>query len=555
MKTQSIDRRNEMSSHRNSSSRNPSSLKYRRLRAPMQHGQAMHDPPRDVTATVWERNKKTVDGFDFLVAGRSAHTLQKAAQAELLTLATNYTSQYRDTPDIAGSDGVILSGHQPKLFHPGVWYKNFVLSDFHNRLNAVGINLVVDNDICGLPQIVVPSSPTNGSADARPVVAALKYDLNYPNVPFENRTIQDSELFDSFASRVNKSLGDQISNPLVSTLWGYATRFRGIFEDRLGAVVAAARHRMEQDFGLQTLEIPLSQVCNTESFCCFVIEILNRVSEFHEIYNRTLSDYRDLHGIRSRSHPVPELESDGRWFETPFWIWSIDRPTRKRLFVRLSGNELILSDGDDLHVSINSEDPVEQLYQQLQSKLAIRTRSLTTTMYSRLILSQMFIHGIGGAKYDQLTDEIARQFFGVAPPEFLAITATMRLPIEKPNANQADVCKAKFLLREMKFHPEQHLDLAIAENEQLASEKRRWIDEDLPENRRERHAAISQLNQTMTAKLSDRCEKLQREIDELEQLSEINRALSSREFCFAVFPQSLPAQLSQLAGGDNVSGK
>ena len=32
------------------------------------------------------------------------------------------------------------------------------------------------------------------------------------------------------------------------------------------------------------------------------------------------------------------------------------------------------------------------------------------------VLSDLFIHGIGGAKYDELTDEIIRRFFGIEPP-------------------------------------------------------------------------------------------------------------------------------------------
>jgi len=53
--------------------------------------------------------------------------------------------------------------------------------------------------------------------------------------------------------------------------------------------------------------------------------------------------------------------------------------------------------------------------------IAIRPRALVTTMFCRMVLSDIFIHGIGGAKYDQLTDSIAGQFFGAAPPEFMTI--------------------------------------------------------------------------------------------------------------------------------------
>ena len=59
-------------------------------------------------------------------------------------------------------------------------------------------------------------------------------------------------------------------------------------------------------------------------------------------------------------------------------------------------------------------------------------RGPMTTMYLRFYLSDLFIHGIGGAKYDELTDEIIRRFFGIEPPRYLTATATIRLPIDRP---------------------------------------------------------------------------------------------------------------------------
>ena len=44
--------------------------------------------------------------------------------------------------------------------------------------------------------------------------------------------------------------------------------------------------------------------------------------------------------------------------------------------------------------------------------IRLRTRALTTTMFARFLLGDLFVHGIGGAKYDELGDEIARGFFG-----------------------------------------------------------------------------------------------------------------------------------------------
>ena len=41
---------------------------------------------------------------------------------------------------------IFLAGHQPQLFHPGVWFKNFALDRLARRHGAVAVNLVVDSD-------------------------------------------------------------------------------------------------------------------------------------------------------------------------------------------------------------------------------------------------------------------------------------------------------------------------------------------------------------------------------------------------------------------------
>ena len=45
----------------------------------------------------------------------------------------------------------------------------------------------------------------------------------------------------------------------------------------------------------------------------------------------------------------------------------------------------------------------------------IRPRAITTTMFSRLFFSDVFIHGIGGAKYDTITDEIIKRILRYRP--------------------------------------------------------------------------------------------------------------------------------------------
>ena len=91
--------------------------------------------------------------------------------------------------------------------------------------------------------------------------------------------------------------------------------------------------------------------------------------------------------------------------------------------------------------------------------IKIRTRALSTTLFARLLLSDLFLHGIGGAKYDQVTNQIAEQFFGFALPEFAAVSATLRLPICCIRiASDEQSADLRQQLRELDYHPERFLD-------------------------------------------------------------------------------------------------
>src|SRR5207253_1004951 len=96
--------------------------------------------------------------------------------------------------------------------------------------------------------------------------------------------------------------------------------------------------------------------------------------------------------------------------EAPFWIWSTDDPRRHRLFVRQRGDELVLSThaGIEATLSITPESDAQTAVAQLlaleERGIRIRTRALITTLAARLLLGDLFLHGIGGAKYDQVTD-------------------------------------------------------------------------------------------------------------------------------------------------------
>ena len=210
-------------------------------------------------------------------------------------------------------------------------------------------------------------------------------------------------------------------------------------------------------------------------FAWFTAHLLAQLPRFRTAYNKALATYRCVHKMRNRAHPMPDLAMVDDWLEAPFWIWTADDPVRRPLFARKAGGGIEISDRNRHTIALpisQDGDPAlaaEQLRELSSRGIKVRTRALTTTIFARLVLSDMFLHGIGGAKYDQVTDEIVRLFFGFEPPEFATVSATLRLPHE--NGNQDGVIAGQWeqRLRELQYHPEQHVNADGANGDRQSS--------------------------------------------------------------------------------------
>jgi hypothetical protein len=462
------------------------------------------------------------------------------ARSELFDLARRYTSSYLPGDGGELPDGertlVAMTGHQPRLFHPGVWFKNFALSRLAQAVNGVAIHLIVDNDATGGSAVRVPV----GSPD-QPRMESIAYDRSGEATPFEDRAILDGAMFRSFGRRVAECLEPLIPEPLIREFWPGAVEAARRTE-RLGLAIAQARHQLEASWGLRTWELPLSHVCETESFRRFLACLWHDLSRFVEVHNELLGEYRRVHRIRSRSHPVPPLARTGDWLETPCWIWSGDDPVRRPLFVRPSaaGWELTDRGAQSYRLKRSSAGSLDSLIGDLADLAArgvrIRPRALLTTMYTRLVLCDLFVHGIGGGKYDQLTDAIIERFWGMAPPRFVVLSATLELPIPRPEETEDDLRRRQSVLRDLEFNPDR-LAPITDETRPWIEAKRRWIATRLPRGQRgARHRGIQQANAALRPAVASHRERLEYEVAELRARLHEARGWSSREFAFCLFP-------------------
>jgi len=522
---------------------NATMIEYRRLRAPSEDRHTLIDPALEYAPQLMAENRQSFGEQSLQIAAKSLADLQASGRAELLELARRYTCSYRDVDlDGQSTSPIIMSGHQPKLFHPGVWFKNFVLSNLGQQLGATPINLIVDNDIAGVASIHAPRVDADSAS-----MLTVPIDQPGKNIPFECRSIVDTPFFREFDQRATGAISNIVDGPLVERLWPLVC---GQLESdsNLGLVMAKGRHLLEQEAGLDTLEVPLSQVAQSRSFGELVLEIFQRMEAFQDAYNDCLFQYRDVHHIRSNAHPVPPLKQENGFFETPFWIWEAANPIRRPLYIRLTDQGFRLTDRSDWQLFLDRSDFSSQFSQLGQRGIAIRPRALVTTLYNRLVLSDLFLHGIGGSKYDQLTDSIARRFFNYEMPKYITMTATATLPSQADHILPTDLTRLNVLARELRFHPEDHVDQTQPHIRELVEIKRHWLNQELPRGQRmERHQQIDHCNQQLRDFTCPSPREIAQEQQQLASRLKINRILRSREYSFCLFPDTLIEDLKNLA--------
>ncbi len=507
-----------------------------RLRAPAADGSLLAIPPLEDLPALLAANSKRLAAWEHDFQGRPASWLRLAAREHVFAKARAFLDDHGlDAPGRVATDRVVVTGHQPELFHPGVWVKNFAASAIARVSGATALNLIVDNDIPKAPSIRVPHE-----VDGRLKLARVPFDRWAADVPFEDARVEDETLFATFADRVRSILAGRIHDPLIDEFWPLAVAGR-VRTDRFGLRFAVARRMLEASWGVANLEVPMSAVCETEGFLWFVCHVLAHLPRFQKVHNAALDAYRALYGIRSRNHPVPALGREGDWLEAPFWVWRENRPRRKPLMARQLARTIQLRIGGEneplLEVPLSDDREaccaVEQLVELPMRGVRLRSRALTTTMFARSLLSDLFIHGIGGAKYDELGDTISARFFGFEPPTYATLSMTLLLGLGEDTDSRARLKQARRTLRDLDWNPERYLD---GPTDHVAEQKARAVAlvAETAQEKRARFAEIRRCNAALRAKVDSQRVAIAEEIPALQAAVERDAVARSREFSFVL---------------------
>ncbi len=508
---------------------------------PQKPGEALCLPPPRQFAALARRNAALLTDAPLTIAGVRLGDVRRRARTEVLQAAKMYALSLDLTAStLAPSDLLLVTGHQPFLFHPGIWLKHLLI----DRLAGSGmgaLSMPVDNDVAEDIGADVPHRDATGLRLVHETLVRPG-----PDVPYEAVPAPPPREWQEFVDRLQAHLQTLPLPDAQASLAQFARAAAGIRADNMGTFLTAARRRYEGE--RRYVELPVSKMSAGVEFKRFVLHLLRDAERFAAVYNHHLDAYRERYNIRTAAQPFPDLQREGDRQELPFWIIRDGR--RAPLSVQRTGSGIRLVAAGESAGEVAGGAGPEAL-----AGLAIRPRALTLTAFTRLCLADLFVHGVGGGRYDRVTDAVIREYFGLEPPAYAVTTATMHLPLQGYDAEEERQALRRRLL-ELQHNPDRVLADPTPQEQALISEKWRLIAalDGRTLSRRERRQAtqrIRGINEELSQTLSVQREEITRRLAQLETGAQGAAAAMHRGYPYCFFsPAEVDALVDRLLEND-----
>ena len=502
---------------------------------PTGHGEVLTEPAYELWAGMASGNAAAARGWAFDLCGRPVSEVRAQARAQALERAQAFSTRLGvPVRADASADLIVVTGHQPQLYHPGIWVKDFLLQRIAGDIGAAAIDLVVDSD--GFDTVEVHSPCLR--PDVRVCRAFLAVGTSqgcYACAP-----VPSADALRVFCAAAAEHLATLPAPAIGHHFARFCELLTSAAPDaaNLAELVTFARRRFEATAHTDYLELPVTSMSRSRAFATLVAHLALDAEGFADVYNAALHDYRERTGTRSAVQPFPDLRREGDLVELP--LWHLADGGRTTVWARTGGAPALVVDGEVLCSLDGCDGAVDAL---LESPLVLAPKALTLTMFARLLVADLFIHGVGGGKYDQVTDDVFRRFFGIEPPAYAVASMTVYLPLGAHVVRDEEIEQASMMLNRLKHNPDQMLDEVEFDTPQehvravsLAQEKTALVAEiAAPEaDRKALGLRIREVNDELAGMLGPIERQMREQLDQLKQLREASDILTDRTypFCF-----------------------
>lgn len=355
-----------------------------------------HTPPYEEWSALLTANRVVAQTLRRSVG----ESMAREARSQVVEAAVAYSCSLREIaakarislPDepresVGTASSIVMAGHQPAIYHPGILEKIACLRRLSAITGAVAINVAIDTDEGDAGRLVWPCVQGDNLSLRAGTIAT-------PGTLFRSQRVTDASQVAGVFELVQRDLATS-ELPEVSQRAERVSRlYQALAHESIVAANAIVRW---VESGMGCFELPLSRLVELPAIRRVIQAFIDDRERFVAMYNASLDAYRRDHKIKNPANPFPNMMIAPDLLELP--LWRVEGDSRLPLKVARGAS-----------VTLNEE--------------TIAPRGSIVTMVLRGLCSDLFIHGLGGGKYDQFVDGFAREYWGGPLPRFVVASAT-----------------------------------------------------------------------------------------------------------------------------------
>jgi hypothetical protein len=355
-------------------------------------------PPYEEWSAILTANRSVVRALH----GVLGEEFVASARRELVEVAAAYRSETRacalllgiSMPDVERSSGqyevpIVMAGHQPVVYHPGILEKTRRLAMFAAHTGAYALNIAIDTDEGDGGRLLWPLREGDD-------VIIKQGGISTGGAIYRDQVVASTEESAAIFGVMKRDLETSGCSAAIAG----AERAAALYGVLQGKSIVLANTIVRQHMcGMGYDEVPLSRVLEAPSIRECIERIVRDAERFAELYNATLESYRIEHKIRNPANPFPNMTLSVEEIELP--LWELSGSSRKQVVVARRG-----------------PSPIANI---------LAPRGSVVTLILRGVCSDLFIHGLGGGKYDRFVNAFAEAYWGSPLPNFVVASATQYL--------------------------------------------------------------------------------------------------------------------------------
>jgi hypothetical protein len=421
---------------------------------------------------------------------------------------------------LAATRRIVATGHQAWLWHPGILAKYLAAAHAARVLDATPLAVVVDHDVHDALRLELPMRQGDR-------LTVLRIDLapSRADIPSGAQPPVDPALVLTTLRGLTAATQPELVNlqPLLDA-WTDLPASSSL-ADQVALVLGRLMRPYLGDMAL----VHASDLMDLGPARELIARMLADIGPCLRAYNQAAAEFPHA-GIE----PLPLGPDRG---ELPLWYWTPGSP-RQKVHAHLATSGATLAAGAGQGIDPRHLRPDEHL----------APRALLLTALMRSAFCDLFIHGLGGAVYDRVTERWWQLWTGGELAPKTVVSADVFLPLDVPINTPEQWHRAQWWAH----HLPHNIDRVAAD---LGAPERSWAqrkrellthmadDRDRP-RRAGAFAQLHELNGRLAQARPGLLDAARRDLDRT-RAGLANRALAARrDWCFALYP---PAQLMELA--------